>query len=82
MCEITQERKRNGILYVIHYKAQILIKDIDQPQIMHNLELSLTYHTKNAKKVTHVTSQIFSKKTKKSVTLPTPKTNKKTCIFL
>ena len=83
MSEITQERKINGNLYFIYYKAQILTKGNDLPQIMHTLEPIPLYNTRNAKKVIHITTQIFSQENKEITytTLAIPKINEKSCIF-
>lgn len=84
MTEITQKTNRIRNLYYIHYKAQILTKDNNQPQMMHNLELRPLYHTKNAKEVTHIITRIFNQDNKEIAytTLSTPKTNEKICICL
>lgn len=45
----------NGNLYFFHSKTQILTKDNDLSQMMHNLEFINTYYTNISKKITHNT---------------------------
>lgn len=67
MSEITQER--NIFLYIIHYKAQ--------PQMMHNLKLNLTYHTKNVNKITYITPRIISQEKGEITYIYNPKNQRK-----